>query len=88
MNQTSLFRLPAIVAVVAVGLLSAACGDGSSSSSSAPTDTTVEPVIDPGDGGEYAPVLDPSDFVGTIDNPYLPLVPGNRWIYEETNGDG
>jgi hypothetical protein len=45
-----------------------------------------DPVIDPGDGGDYAPELDPADFVATVDNPWLPLVPGSRWVYEE-NGD-
>lgn len=42
----------------------------------------AEPVIDPGDGGVYEPVVDPADFVETIDNPYLPLTPGSRWVYE------
>src|SRR4029453_3871953 len=28
-----------------------------------------EPVIDPGDGGNYSVRLDPADFVATIDNP-------------------
>ena len=42
----------------------------------------AEPVIDPGDGGEYAVDIDPADFVETIDNPYLPLLPGARWVYE------
>ena len=32
--------------------------------------------------------LDPADFVGQIDNPYLPLAPGARWIYRETSADG
>jgi hypothetical protein len=39
-------------------------------------------VIDPGDGGNYRPTLDPADFVHPIDNPYLPLRPGARWTYE------
>ena len=45
-------------------------------------DAGAEPVIDPGDDGEYAPEVDPADFVEDIDNPYLPLVPGTRWVYE------
>ncbi len=28
------------------------------------------------------PSPDPADFVDAIDNPYLPLVPGTRWVYE------
>jgi hypothetical protein len=49
----------------------------------AATDTT-EPsaVIDPGDGGDYAPEIDPAQFVDVIDNPYLPYAVGSRWVYE------
>jgi hypothetical protein len=95
-------RLVALVA--ALGLVVTACGDDSSSSGSADTtaapsessvastETTApvagEPVIDPGDDGNYQPEIDPADFVAVIDNPYLPLVPGSRWSYEETNEDG
>ena len=39
-------------------------------------------MIDPGDGGRYETALEPADFVEEIDNPYMPLVPGSRWIYE------
>lgn len=45
------------------------------------------PVIDPGDDGDYAVDLDPADFVEVIDNPYLPLVSGNRWVYEGIGED-
>jgi hypothetical protein len=41
---------------------------------------TVEP--------SYAPVIDPGRFSTTIDNPYYPLVPGTRFIYEGTTADG
>ena len=40
------------------------------------------PVIDPGDGGNYAASIDPADFVDVVDNPYFPLTPGSRWVYE------
>lgn len=56
----------------AVALALAGCGG----------DSATEPVIDPGDGGAYAPEVDPADFVTAIDHPYLPLVPGTRWVYE------
>ena len=36
----------------------------------------------------YAPVIDPAEFSTTIDNPYFPLVPGTRFIYEATTADG
>jgi hypothetical protein len=72
-------------------LVVASCGGGSD---------TVEPgafagtgsgvpaaVIDPGDGGRYEADLDPVDFVAVIDNPYLPLAPGMRWVYEGVEDD-
>lgn len=42
-------------------------------------------VIDPGDGGNYDPKIDPADFTTTIDNPYLPMLPGARWTYGGTS---
>ncbi|TCJ22741.1 hypothetical protein [Nocardioides jejuensis] len=35
-----------------------------------------------------APSLDPGDFVAQIDNPWLPLRPGNTWVYRSTSEDG
>jgi hypothetical protein len=34
------------------------------------------------EGAPYAPVIDPADFVATIDNPYLPWPVGATWTYE------
>lgn len=45
-------------------------------------------VIDPGDGGDYAPQIEPAEFTTRIDNPYLPLLPGAHWVYEATTEDG
>jgi hypothetical protein len=36
----------------------------------------------------YSPVLDPADFVATIDNPYAPFAPGNEWVYEKDGQEG
>jgi hypothetical protein len=47
----------------------------------------AEPVIDPGDGGSYAVRVDPASFVARIDNPWLPLTPGSRWVYEAGGGE-
>lgn len=47
---------------------------------------SVQPEIDPGDDGDYHPMLDPKSFVDVVDNPYLPLYPGSRWVYEGTDG--
>jgi len=65
-----------IVAIAAVGLaLAAGCGGDSHTL-----------IIDPGDGGKYAPVLDPANFVALVDNDYFPLQPGSRWVYESVDG--
>jgi hypothetical protein len=60
----------------------------STEASESTTTEIVEPVIDPGDGGDYAPDVDPANFVDTIDNPYLPLSPGSRWVYEGETDEG
>lgn len=36
----------------------------------------------------YDPQIDPADFGGPIDNPYLPLVPGTTLVYEGQTEDG
>lgn len=48
-------------------------------------DARLELCADLG-GGIYYPVIDPNDFVGGIDNPYLPLVPGTTFTYEKVQG--
>jgi hypothetical protein len=87
-----------LASLLASGALAASltgCGDDSSPAGQ-PTTTTVaaatplgpDAVIDPGDGGRYEADLDPADFVEQIDNPYLPLLPGSRWVYEgESDGE-
>jgi hypothetical protein len=83
---------------VALAIALTACGDDDSTSAGGDPETTetteteasetrAEPVIDPGDGGNYDPQLDPADFVQGVDNPYYPLTPGSRWVYEG-NDDG
>jgi hypothetical protein len=37
---------------------------------------------------EYSPRIDPADFSTVIDNPFFPLVPGTRMIYEGDTADG
>jgi hypothetical protein len=94
--------LGASAVVITALLASCGDGDGTSAGSSAGTTTGSEdparvaevaegagaPVIDPGDGGVWAPELDPADFVETIDNPYLPFTPGSRWVYEGETDEG
>lgn len=85
------------IAVSAGLVLTSACGSSSDTGGTAasqagiePTTTTaaVQAVIDPGDGGDYQPVIDPADFVDAIDNPYLPFAIGSRWVYQGDSAEG
>ncbi|HYF44889.1 MAG TPA: hypothetical protein VD926_01680, partial [Acidimicrobiales bacterium] len=75
-------RIPSTL--LAVALLAASCGDDATGTDGAAPSTTAAAVIDPGDGGDHAPQLDPADFVRGVDHPFLPFAPGNRWVDEET----
>ncbi|MCB0939199.1 MAG: hypothetical protein KDB72_03055 [Mycobacterium sp.] len=55
----------------------------SSTSAAAPGTRAALSITDP-----YAPKIDPADFSTTIDNPYMPMVPGTRMIYEADTPDG
>lgn len=41
-----------------------------------------------GGPAHYAPRIDPAAFTTAIANPYLPLRPGSRWVYEGRTDDG
>jgi hypothetical protein len=86
--MTTLLRRSAALAAGGV-LLLAGCGDDDSTTGdTTTTEAPAEPVIDPGDGGTYAPELDPADFVDGVDNAYLPFAPGMKWVYEgEEDGE-
>jgi hypothetical protein len=82
MSTQSIKAAVAVGAVLAIAL--AACGDDDDSSTSTGSGSESaggEPVIDPGDGGNYHPSIDPADFVTGVDNPYFPLAPGAHWVY-------
>ena len=38
--------------------------------------------------GDESVQLDPAEFTTQIDNPYFPLVPGDRYVYRETDSEG
>jgi hypothetical protein len=77
---------PAVrTAVAASVVLVAALGACGSEGGTGPVAT---PVVDPGDGGNYSVNIDPAQFTSVVDNPYLPTLPGARWVYEATNEDG
>lgn len=74
--------LPISALCLALALLGAGCGGSAAvpAASASPDD-----VIDPGDNGQYAPVIDATNFVDTVNNPYFPLLPGSRWVYNGTS---
>jgi len=39
-------------------------------------------------GGPYDPDLDPSEFTTSIDNPYLPAITGQTYVYEKKTPEG
>jgi hypothetical protein len=36
----------------------------------------------------YEPSIDPARFTAEVDNPYFPLRPGTRWVYESETDEG
>ena len=45
-------------------------------------------ACDPLGPAPYDPVIDPSNFVAQVDNPYFPLTPGTTFIYEGQTQEG
>ena len=79
-------RVLVLVAVCLLPLLSVqGCGPFSDSAdANAPSgwgsaDSWVKPAT---------ALPDPADFVSGVDNPYWPLTPGTRWVYEGETADG
>ena len=77
-------------AALAVTVILAACGapappqaDTTSASAAAPVSTGPRKITP-----TYAPTIDASAFSTTIDNPYFPLTPGTRAIYEAATAQG
>jgi hypothetical protein len=67
--------LTTTLAVALLGACGAATGTGASGGRGLPQGS--EPVA-----------LDPADFTTTIDNRFMPLAPGSRWIYREDVAGG
>lgn len=80
-----MYRIALLVIVAAVFLAVAGCGD--SEGNGAQPSSASQGGRDLPQGSE--PVdLDPKDFTTKIDNRYWPMVPGTRWTYRETDGEG
>jgi hypothetical protein len=91
-------RLLAVSAELALAAASVACASGPPTPPVSGTSTGVAPnasistsaaspgllkITDP-----YSPTIDPSAFTTKVDNPYFPLTPGTRTIYEAATQDG
>ncbi len=78
--------------VTALGLLLLGCGGddtgGSAGSTADDPAREADAVIDPGDDGSPTVEIDPEAFTSRVDHPYLPKLPGTRWVYEATSDDG
>lgn len=66
-------------AMLCLPVLLAGCGSGGS------TERVAAPAPA---AAAYAPVISAKDFSAVIDNPFLPLLPGTRRIYEGMSADG
>lgn len=77
-------RIPrrSTVAFAVVGMVGLAGCSGGGAGGSAPASVTALPQ------GSDQVRLDPAGFTVDITHRYWPMRPGDRWIYEETDGDG
>ena len=55
---------------------------------SEPTATAQAETTDSTASDEYTVNIDPADFVDVIDNPYLPRIPGSKYVYEGQTEEG
>jgi len=80
----------AALIVVPLIALAAACGSDGESAEPGQSETGAleEPAPPPLPQPGEPVTLDPADFVSRIDNPYWPLLPGSKWVYRETDGEG
>jgi hypothetical protein len=74
MRIRPVWRYAAVPAALAAFLVTG-CGGSSSTS----TERSKRP---------YEPRIRPGDFGGRVENPYFPLIPGSRWVYEGKHWDG
>jgi hypothetical protein len=79
-----------ILVAVLVGCSAAPTGSAglpsaTNTPSSSPTPNETPFPAELHSGEPYAPVIDPADFVASVDNAWFPLTPGRRWVMK---GDG
>jgi hypothetical protein len=72
--------LTPVAALAALVLAAPGCGDDDSSSASADANQGLPQGSEPVE-------LNPAEFTVDIDNPYWPMRVGNRWVYDEIDGE-
>jgi hypothetical protein len=94
-NTKALARGAAALALAAGLLAAGACGASSESGNARRGDAGAaeeipayapEAAKEPAE--EYAPEIDPANFVERVDNPYFPLEPGTTFVFEGETEDG
>jgi hypothetical protein len=95
MQWRTLVHGTAVTVASSLAVLSAACGKSTpptvSSTPAPPTSTSTPAAVARGPltiSTPYAPMIDPAAFTTRVDNPYLPLIPGTRTIYQASSSDG
>jgi hypothetical protein len=69
----------ALLGVCFLALLMGACGAAETAGKNRGASSSLP------QGGERVK-LDPANFTTSIDNPYWPMAPGDKWVYKETDG--
>ena len=85
-----------IAALAMVAGLAIVCACGADQASQQPRGSSASkeavppfaPEVAERPAADYAPKIDPSNFVKGIDNPYFPLEPGTTWVYEGWTPEG
>jgi hypothetical protein len=95
MNGKRILTRGAAVFALAAGLaVMGACGADQSAQQAGGSKTSSEavppfaPEVAEQPAANYAPEIDPSNFVKEIDNLYFPLKPGTTWVYEGQTPEG
>jgi hypothetical protein len=69
---------------VLIGLAAMSVVGCASTTSSVPTNAPTSEAS----GEPYNPIIDPANYVTTVDNPYFPLAPGTTLVYQGETADG